>query len=355
MAELKQSPIVSICIPTYNRARCLENLFQNLLSIKDFYGDEIEICVSSNQSSDATPAIIKIWREKLDLKVVTQPRNIGATRNGIEVMRMASGKWILIIGDDDTLIQKNFGKLWTLLQSSDGGDWLLVGVADDLGKEHLLGNLAPGRYSARSFKRVVLQTGIHRYGFFGMHLFPSTLRPEFLNVSFEGVQSWPHLALFLRHLQGGYIRVCSFPLVQQLAGGVELFWNQGDWVRVSLRKLNIIAEVRKASSHHRWFFSCLLLRELYFPAHLKNLVLWKVLEPKDFHDNVFREVMSRYLLMGPFAVFAPPHLVFLLSLWIVPSRWWRELVRLTGREKVVLHYIANKKAVGQFDARQRGL
>ena len=99
--EYQRQPLVSICIPTYNRADSIETLFSSLKKIKENHGSDIEICLSNNKSSDNTDQTIARWKYILDLKVIVQAINIGGTLNAIEVTKLATGRWIQIIGDDD--------------------------------------------------------------------------------------------------------------------------------------------------------------------------------------------------------------------------------------------------------------
>lgn len=346
---------ISICVPTFNRATCLENLLNNLLTIKAAHGVDIEICISNNQSTDSTQQVIEAWRQKLLLKVVTQPTNIGAAKNVIEVTRLVTGKWILIIGDDDELIATGFESLLAFVHAADENDWILAGVANESGDEHLLGDLKPGLYEAKRFRRVLLRTGLYRYGFIGMHIYPASLRQQFFALSFQEAQSWPHIALFLRHLKGGRVRVLPGSVVKQAAGGNELYWNPGDWVRISLRKINIIAEARKVMSNMRWFFYWLMLRELYSLEGIKSLILWKILEPTDFRHRAFREFSSRYLLLGPLASLATLHCAFLIIVMSTPSFIFHLAFLLQGKQDFVQRHRALKEKLGNFDGVKRGL
>ncbi len=52
-------PLLSICIPTYNRASILDETLFSIISDPDFIQDQIEIIVSDNNSTDNTIEIIK--------------------------------------------------------------------------------------------------------------------------------------------------------------------------------------------------------------------------------------------------------------------------------------------------------
>lgn len=349
-------PVISICIPTFNRAVSLEKLLENLYEIKMSHGKDIEICISNNQSTDETLQVIESWTARLELKVITQSENIGATLNFLAVTNITSGRWLMIVGDDDVLIPNNFAKLLIYLLSANEHDWILAGVADISGKESLLGNLKYGRYTSSLFKKTILRTGLYRYGFIGMHIFPSVLQQEFVNLTFEQAQPWPHLALFLRHIQHGCVRVFTSPVVQQAGGGAVLFWNINDMAYIKLRKLNIIAEARKAIEADGCFFDMLLIRELYLARDARTLVFWKTLEPNDFNQKALREYFSRYaLIRAPYIFFAALHCIFLLAVYIAPSYLMYFLLCVVGQRAAMDAYKMKKQVMGEFNGVKRGL
>ncbi len=337
------SPILSICIPTFNRAIGLDKLLRNLVEIKKMHGETVEICVSNNHSTDNTGEVIDSWRELLMLTVATQSENIGLTRNCIAVSSISSGKWIMLIGDDDGINGQNFSKLMAYLGAVDEGDWILAGVADSSGKEALLGPLKAGRHDANSFRKIMLRTGLYRYGFIAMHIFPSTQKEILLGLTSEQSQPWPHLAIFLRHIQDGYVRVFPTPVAQQAGGGAMLFWNIYDMANIKLRKLNIIAEARTTVKKHLWFYDALIVRELYLARDARTLVFWKALEPSDFNHRALLEYLTRYTLVRkPFIFLLIFHFVLLLAAYVTPSYVMKIMLNLIGQRGAMAQYRAKK-------------
>lgn len=349
-------PILSICIPTYNRANQLENLFKNLHAIKATHGDVIEICVSNNNSTDNTQMVITRWQSLLDLKVEAQLVNIGATLNAIAVTKISTGRWIQIIGDDDEFMPPGVNKMVSLLGTVNPETWMLVGIADKNGEEFLLGNLHGISYGASSFRKQILQTGIYRYGFIGMHVIPSSNLKVFQNLCPEAIKSWPHLALFLRHIGGnGEVIVFSNPVVKQAAGGGVLFWRASDWGRINLKKINLIAMIKTEIHAMRWFCDLLMLREFYSKLNIKELILWKILESNDFNKHAISEYSSRYFSLGKLILFTIPHFVLLLLVWSTPSRILQMILRRTGRGIIISEYLTQKETMTNFDGINRGL
>jgi glycosyltransferase involved in cell wall biosynthesis len=355
MPHIKSTPILSLCIPTYNRGMLLDNLLRQISTMSDTTKSKIQICISDNFSSDITQSVITEWNSKLDILSIRQQSNIGLSRNFQAVALLATGKWIMVIGDDDEFYLENFLILLEMLSTISNTKWVLVGVSDTSNNEHLLDGLQTGSYTARAFKRIILQSGLYPYGFIGMHVFPSKLQAELAALSFEQTQPWPHLALLLRQLNVGQIQVLVKPIIKQAGGGSVLFWQIGDWVEISLRKLNIIAHSRLANMRHQYFYNALMLRELYSFRNAKTVALWKALEPLDCCQKIFSTFMPRYELLGWTALFAVLHIVFIFFIYLVPSLAIRQVMKLLGREKVITNYFNNTKTQGTFDGVKRGL
>jgi abequosyltransferase len=92
---------LSICIPTYNRAKCLSMLLD---SIVQQYTSDVEVVVSDNASADNTAEVVSSYKSKMpNLKYVLQSENIGADRNFLAVVENASGEYAWLMGDDDRL------------------------------------------------------------------------------------------------------------------------------------------------------------------------------------------------------------------------------------------------------------
>lgn len=94
-------PILSICIPTYNRGSELNVLLTSLY--KNICAD-VEIVISDNCSSDNTVDILNYWCKKFDaFKFCINKKNIGYDLNMINVVSMASGDYCWTIGSDDAV------------------------------------------------------------------------------------------------------------------------------------------------------------------------------------------------------------------------------------------------------------
>lgn len=118
--ENKQ-PLLSICIPTYNRARflctSLERFRQGITSDMD-----IELLISDNCSPDETPEVVNAAiADGLRCTYIRNEFNIGPDGNFLQCFQKAKGKYIWLCGDDDFLLPEKFRALYDTLASGDYG------------------------------------------------------------------------------------------------------------------------------------------------------------------------------------------------------------------------------------------
>jgi glycosyltransferase involved in cell wall biosynthesis len=113
------SPLLSIVIPTYNRAHVLNECLKLLLEISVVHKKNIEILVSDNDSSDKTKEVAKLHGRKLGRHSTfiysCNYNNRGVSKNIISLFKKAKGRYILFLGDDDYIKKNNFSRILKLL------------------------------------------------------------------------------------------------------------------------------------------------------------------------------------------------------------------------------------------------
>lgn len=99
------TPLLSIAIPTYNRASYLALTLAHLRSdMQSLTDGVVEIIVSDNASSDNTADVVSAaMAEGMQIRSVRNVENIGSDANIAQVFNLARGKYVLILGDDDVL------------------------------------------------------------------------------------------------------------------------------------------------------------------------------------------------------------------------------------------------------------
>jgi glycosyltransferase involved in cell wall biosynthesis len=170
--------MLSICVPTYNRISYLEQLMNTLLPEAQNYN--VEVCVSDNNSSDYTGKYL--WEKAKNfscLKFQVNEENCGLDMNMLKVMKMATGEYILIIGDDDGFTE---GGLSLILKSLENNPDLLILDGWETDR-----NLNPtGRHWTPQLRGQKFSSPVAAcpYLIFGMRLGTFVIKKSCLNLSF---------------------------------------------------------------------------------------------------------------------------------------------------------------------------
>ena len=93
--------ILSICIPTYNRADILDKTLSNLVTEPAFQSEKIEICISDNASTDNTETVVKKYKNQYNNIIYNRNKvNTGfADSNFPIVSSLATGTFIKYLND----------------------------------------------------------------------------------------------------------------------------------------------------------------------------------------------------------------------------------------------------------------
>ncbi len=85
-----------------------------------------EIIISDNCSSDDTKEIVNSFARRLPIKYFRNTQNIGVVNNIIKVSKLASNKFIWLVGDDDILMPNSFSELRKNYNRNQDVDGLIV-------------------------------------------------------------------------------------------------------------------------------------------------------------------------------------------------------------------------------------
>jgi glycosyltransferase involved in cell wall biosynthesis len=120
------SPLLTIIVPTYNRASCLDLLLNTLAQELRGLEDKLRVVVGDNASTDNTPELTRSFLEvNPTAQVLRHGENLGAEENFCRCIDMVTTPYFWIVGDDD--IPKN-GVLSAVvaLLEQDGTDLLYL-------------------------------------------------------------------------------------------------------------------------------------------------------------------------------------------------------------------------------------
>lgn len=95
-------PILSICLPTYNRSSCLRQSIQSLVVQSAFRDtDQVEIIISDNCSTDDTRTVAEEYTAQYagKIKYFCNEVNVGAAANFAIAMHHAEGDYLKLYND----------------------------------------------------------------------------------------------------------------------------------------------------------------------------------------------------------------------------------------------------------------
>ena len=126
--NIQGMPLITIAIPTHNRAGYLQDNINSLLTqvkmIEDQY--QVEILVSDNCSTDDTQSVCKSYAESGMIRYFRNDVNLGPDRNFLKCINLATGKFVLLLGDDDSIIEGGLKTLLNLIAQNSERSLILV-------------------------------------------------------------------------------------------------------------------------------------------------------------------------------------------------------------------------------------
>jgi glycosyltransferase involved in cell wall biosynthesis len=123
-------PLFSVCVPQYNRTRCL------ILALESFRAQkfrDFEICISDDRSTDGLADELKLWlaASGLSYSYYLQPENLRYDGNTRAALGLAKGRYCLLMGNDDGLKDANsLQRIADDLQRTDWPEIALVNYED---------------------------------------------------------------------------------------------------------------------------------------------------------------------------------------------------------------------------------
>ncbi|MFA6203440.1 MAG: glycosyltransferase family 2 protein [Gallionella sp.] len=125
-------PLLTIAIPTYNRAEfldlCLTRIGEELEILREEQRNSVKIYISNNASTDNTTEIILRHRLNAngEFEVINNPKNIGGEHNVVQCYTSAQTPYVWVLGDDDVILNGGLKKVLDVL-SKNNVDLLYLG------------------------------------------------------------------------------------------------------------------------------------------------------------------------------------------------------------------------------------
>ncbi len=109
-------PFFSIVVPTRNRGRLLEQALAGVLGQTE---TDFELIVSDNWSTDETAAVIAGAGQKRALTAIRPPKPLPMADHWNFAVAHATGRWILLLGDDDYFSKDLLATVRPVVETSD--------------------------------------------------------------------------------------------------------------------------------------------------------------------------------------------------------------------------------------------
>lgn len=204
---------LSVCIPTYNRRECLNELLDSITSQSDI-SSPIEICISDDASTDDTQEFISNYQKKYPYIVYHRfPSNLGLDSNILSSVSLAHGDYCWLMGNDDILEQGAVNHILNLIKEHrDVSIFNLNGYQyDSQLKVRLYDRVKKGQAKSKLksdqfFNNMedILSLFGDSIGFLGDNVFKRTLWNDIVNSSdlsmFNGT-AYMHIAVLLKIIQ----------------------------------------------------------------------------------------------------------------------------------------------------------
>ncbi|MHB1456390.1 MAG: glycosyltransferase family 2 protein [Armatimonadota bacterium] len=117
-------PLLTICIPTYNRYDLLRQGLQAIAQqMTEIPLDQVEIIVSDNASSDQTRQVIERFTQEykdICLRYFRHPQTIKGDANIYGVTKLARGDYVFLVSDDDILLPGAISKILAEIRKRPG-------------------------------------------------------------------------------------------------------------------------------------------------------------------------------------------------------------------------------------------
>tara|TARA_Y100001970_G_C14258241_1_gene877276 strand:- start:11716 stop:12729 length:1014 start_codon:yes stop_codon:yes gene_type:complete len=119
--------VLSICIPNFNRLDCLENCLESILissnNVKDF---KFEVCISDNNSDQDPINIVNKYNKKFKIIYYRNKKNLGFALNAIQTLKISTGKYAWLIGNDDLILPNTLSDLENIFNNNNDTDYFFI-------------------------------------------------------------------------------------------------------------------------------------------------------------------------------------------------------------------------------------
>lgn len=115
--------LLTIAIPTYKKSRELKRALE-ALALQ--YDKRLEIIVSDDASPDNTAEVVAEIQNRVPIIYIRNEKNLGYDRNYMQCYRKATGKYVMLMGNDDFMMDGGVAYILDYLEKHSDIDWVYV-------------------------------------------------------------------------------------------------------------------------------------------------------------------------------------------------------------------------------------
>ncbi len=333
--------LLSISIPTYNRAEYLDLSLSQIC--KQIPGNEqlIQLIVSDNASTDNTGEIVnKYIRKGYDINYVRNEQNIGMDGNIVQAYTLATSKYVLVFGDDDALLDGAINKIIKILQTGEYGIVHITGYPyHDIASWAKVPEPKIERYIVYSDKKKFVEKVNYHFTYVSGNIINKTMVSKELKAAdfigtYVALLSWTFSA-FMNSVQNVYVEEYFIAAKADNSGGYK-------FCTVFGRNMNSVFNYFIREGCDRRYFDVINRKLLfyYFPSFIRNTRRGKQQGgylPEDYYKilhPVFRKYAAFWLFTAP-TIWFPLPLVKLLFVFM------RTIRKTSKRYQKLNEYIGN--------------
>jgi glycosyltransferase involved in cell wall biosynthesis len=241
MASINK-PLLSIAIPTFNRANLLKISLSKILESLIGFEEFIEIVISNNCSDDNTESVIMEFQKSFPIKYFKNSENIGFNYNYIKLIdEYVTGEYCWVLGDDDFLYLNSIKEIIYVLKNNESISFVnlkfdfksLDKILDDINNE-----FNPNPISGRllTFNELISNEGVPgnlMFTFISSAIFKTDLIKSIDKSDIEK-DSWssffncfPHSYFYAKVMKDRVAYVFDTPLITAVVH--EKVWNSIIW------------------------------------------------------------------------------------------------------------------------------
>lgn len=286
--------LLTIGIPTYNRAYSLKNVLPRLSQDLLGFESKIQILIVDNASSDETQAVVLDWIEavksRLTVRYIRNTENIGMSRNIVSCFYMSDTNYTTFMGDDDCLNIKSYKKLIDILE---GPEEVSAVIGTGRSMNYLAGKKGFISYSDASAWFYIYGNGSE--GVVHTRSAISSIESRNLRNEIEEIV-WPQtvmgfLAMFDK--KNSKIYAGDFSLTDSFSD-YQSITNKGYWVRCFDSLLKAAVLVDFATKKKTIKNSLLKSKNSGFYSHVRVIVWYSLIEDVQIETFELRKILRKH-------------------------------------------------------------